>query len=160
MWERDGKAYSGSTNGQNTFNFQRVASFSNVVPNTSFKLGTLTYHNGTINSGTGSTGLDLRLTIDLTTPDEPVANGDVMMSLVNTSNIDTGNNSQSADQCTIITPSTNFYFTYGGVTYTLAISYGNVDISVGVVVGNTLAVWEGATATVDVYGTFVTTTPP
>jgi hypothetical protein len=161
--ETDGTAASGSGityNGANTFTFNRVSSFANVAPNTPFKIGTLTYHNGTIWSGTGATGLDLKLTITMTTPPEAATNGDVYMSLVNSANVNGGNNSQSADQCTLITPFTNFSFVYGGITYTLKISYGAIDVAVGWVSGNTLGVYEGSTGTVDVMASFISTVPP
>jgi hypothetical protein len=153
--EIDGSPASGYS--ADIFNFQRVANFANVAPNTAFKLGTINYSNGTVYTGTAATALDLRLTFVLTTPPEAATSGDVHMGLVSTTN--SSDSRASADQCTLVTPLTNYSFVYGGVTYTLKISWGSPIVSQGWVSGDVLYVYEGATAVVDVLATFVSSVP-
>jgi hypothetical protein len=154
--ETDGIAASSSVT-PNNFVFQRVATFSNVPPNTPFRLGTLTYTNGTVNSGTAATALDLKVTFNLTSPPEAATTGDVQLGLVSTSN--TSNATTSADRCTLIAPMTSYSYVYGGITYTLKLAWGTPSISQGWITGDTLNVYEGATATVDLIATFVSQTP-
>lgn len=153
--ETDGRAASSSTNGANTFNFTTPGSFTNIQPNTSFTIGQLVYHNGTINSGTGSTGLNLQLDITMSTPAIATTSAHISISLSNTVNSGDGSNSQSADAATLANPVTDYSVVVNGVTYTLVVSYGSIDSSQGYVSGNTVNVWEGATGTVSVVAQFV-----
>lgn len=152
--ETDGKAYSGSTNGANTFTFTSPGSFTNIAPNTSFTIGNLVYHNGTINSGTGSTGLNLELDITMSTPQIATTPCHIAIALSNTANSGDGNNSQSADAATLSNPVTDYSVMVNGVQYTLVVSYGSIDSTQGYVSGNTVNVWEGATGLVSVIAQF------
>lgn len=156
--ETDGNPASGYNTGPNSFTFKRVATFSNVPPNSDFRLGSLIYHNGTIYSGTGATTLHLRLNITMTSPSIAETGTNVNIQLDNT--INTANAAESADYATLVNPTTNYSISVDGVTYTLQVHYGTIAVSQGYVSGNTLAVWEGSTGTVDVFGNFVSSTPP
>lgn len=153
--ETDGKAASSSTNGANVFTFTTSGSFTNIPPNQQFTIGNLVYHNGTINSGSGSTGLNLQLDITMSTPSIGTTAAHISIALSNTSNSGDGNNSQSADAATLSNPVTDYAVTVNGVVYTLVVSYGSIDSSQGYVSGNTANVWEGATGTVSVVAEFV-----
>lgn len=157
--ERDGTATSSSGPGQNAFIFKREASFSGVAPNTEFKIGQITYHNGTIRSGTGSTGLSLHLDLTLKDPSVGTTGTNILMKLENTRNSSGGANAKSADACTLANPVTDYSITIGGVTYTLILKYGTIDISEGFVSGDTLNVWEGADGEVDILAVFASTVP-
>jgi len=157
--ERDGTATSSSGPGQNVFTFKREASFSEVAPNTTFKIGRIIYKNGTIRSGTGSTGLSLHLDLTLKDPAVGTTGTDITMKLTNTPNSSGGANEKSADACILADPVTDYSITIGGVTYTLILKYGTIDISKGFVSGDTLNVWEGADGDVDILGVFASTVP-
>ena len=81
------------------------------------------------------------------------------MKLDNTPNSSGGANAKSADSCTLSNPVTNYSIHVGGVTYTLILKYGNIDISKGYVSGDTLNVWEGADGDVDILAVFASTVP-
>lgn len=156
--ETDGTPASGYNTGPNSFDFKRVPTFNGVPPNTDFRLGTLLYHNGTIVSGTGASVLHLHLEITMTSPSIAETGTNVNIQLDNT--INTASAAESADYATLVNPTTNYSISVDGVTYTLQVHYGTISVSQGYVSGNTLAVWEGSTGTVDVFGSFVSSTPP
>lgn len=157
--ERDGTPTSSSGPGQNVFTFKREESFSGIAPNTTFKLGRITYNNGTIKSGTGSTELSLYLDLTLKDPAVGTTGTKILMKLENTPNSSGGANEKSADACALANPVTDYSITVGGVTYTLVLKYGTIDISKGFVSGDTLNVWEGAVGEVDILGVFASTVP-
>jgi prepilin-type N-terminal cleavage/methylation domain-containing protein len=153
--ETDGTPAPGYT-GPNVFTFNTPGSFAGIAPNAQFAIGQLVYHNGTIYSGTGSTSLDLKLNITLTNPQVATTTVDIPLSLDNTANSGNGNNALSADTATLASPVTNYSIVINGVTYTLRVFFGNIDVTQGYVSGNTLGVWEGATGTVNILAMFAT----
>ena len=155
--ETDGTASSGANS--NVFDFSRVASFGGVPPNQEFKIGQLTYTNGTILSGTGSTGLHLHLDITMSSPSVATTGADINIALNNTTN--TSDAAASADIATLSNPITNYAVVLNGVTYTLWIHYGAMDVSQGFVDNNnhSMHVYESATGTVPVIASFVSSTP-
>ena len=94
----------------------------------------------------------------MTSPTIAETGTNVNIQLDNT--INTASNAESADYATLVNPVTNYAISVDGVTYTLKIQYGSIAVSQGYTSGNTLAVWEGSTGTVDVIGSFVSSTPP
>ncbi len=60
----------------------------NTSPNTPFDLGTLTFHNGTIDSGSGADGIDFNLSMAFDNVPEKNFNLDTHFGLVNTPNTD------------------------------------------------------------------------
>ncbi len=153
--ETDGIQASGYTDGNNSFNFYTSGAFSNIQPNTNFPIGTIVYHNGTINSGSGSTGLTLELDITMGTPAIATTACNIQIALSNSANSGNGNNAQSADTATLSDPVTDYAVNVNGVTYTLVVAYGSIDSSQGYVSGNTLNVWEGATGTCQIIASFI-----
>jgi len=130
------------------------ASFVTVSPETTFGLGTLTYHNGAIALGTEASSVDLAVTLTfsdpaglgpqsftfpftmVTTPNggvDPVADAD---------SVELGLGRQSV-------------FSFGGTSYTLDLSFGNFH---GNSLGDadTFRVLEQGTGTVDLQGTITT----
>ena len=155
--ETDGTAASGY--GANIFTFARQASFAGVPPNQEFKVGQLNYTNGTINTGTGATGLHLHLDIAMTSPSVTSTPADIGIVLNNTVNSE--NAASSADIATLSNPVTNYSIVLNGVTYTLQIHYGSIDVTQGFVDNNNLSlhVYESASGSVPVVGSFVSSTP-
>ena len=132
-------------------NYQNVA-FSSP-PETTFKIGTLTYYNGTINSGTGADGVSLNLNVAFTLPSGVHQNFLYGMQLINT--VNTGDPIASADYLILSTfPSS--VFSYGGSTYTLTLGFQNLTGGGFLQTGNELHVLEGGTATADLMGTITT----
>lgn len=156
--ELDGIAHISSGNGRNSFTFRRSPSFTNVAPDADFVLGQITYKNGTINSGTGATNLNLRLDITMSNPGVASTPADIRIKLENTVN-NAVSEEEDADYCILSNPVTNYAINVGGVTYTLTVRYGTIAASQGYVNGYTLGVWEGATGTVDIIARFVSSTP-
>lgn len=134
-------------------------SFSNISPELEFAIGNLTFHNGTILAGTGATGVELALNLDLTV-NIPIATQNVTFTfeLINTPNYDWQSNNENADYVQISTPSEMFTTTYNGVIY-------YIDLSFGAVGGNGFStidefhVWENQEASATVIAK-ITTTPP
>ena len=96
-------------------------------PQLDVQIGQITYHNGTISSGTGSTALSLHLDITLKDPAVATTGMDILMKLDNTPNSSGGANEKSADACTLANPVTNYSINIGGVTYTLILKYGTIE---------------------------------
>ncbi len=91
-----------------------------------FSIGTLTYFNGTIYSGTGANSVDLQVTVTLTTPSGISQNFVQTLQLLNTVNTD--NPQASADIVFLPTSFPDTVFTIGGNEYTLSfIGFGSIQ---------------------------------
>ena len=134
-------------------------SFENISPEQEFVIGTLTFYNGTIISGTGANGVELELDLDLTV-NIPIATQDITFTfeLINTPNYDYQTNDQNADYVLISTPSEEFTTTYNGVTYYIDLSFGEIGEN-GFSTVDQFHVWENEEATGTVLA-MITTTPP
>ena len=152
--ESNGTVSTRFATGRNVFTFAPMQTFSSVSPNTQFKIGTLSYFNGTVNFGTDATALDLHINLSLSVPVVSTADIDNPLSLTNTVNHFVSATAD-ADYVTLSVPTTNWSITQNGVVYTLQMALANINDANGWVSGTTLYVYEGAKATVDVMGAFV-----
>lgn len=122
----------------------------NTSTETPFKIGTMTYFNGTTVVGTNATGVDLDVTLAFTVPSGQNETFTFNLGIVTTPNV--GTDQQNADILTLpgfFSPQT---FTYNGTTYQVQLTgWSNVNAD-GFVVGNDLHVYEGGTASADLNG--------
>ncbi|MEM9479156.1 MAG: choice-of-anchor K domain-containing protein [Verrucomicrobiota bacterium] len=139
------------------------ASFYDVAPGEQFELGTLTYYNGTIFTGTEANSVDLN--VDLSFDDGGGnSNFNYTLELINVGNDDnawSGNSSAfaSADYVHL----DNIYSTVdqslGGTDYTLQIEFGETT-SQGFSTIDSFYVIEEGTATGTLYGTLIPAVDP
>lgn len=118
---------------------------------TPFKIGTLTYFNGTVAFGTEVTSVDLSLSTVFTTPTIPTVSNAFTLSVVTTPN--TGDPNADADYLNLPTSFGASDFVIGGTTYHVALTgFGNV-VGDGFLASNAtqLHVREGASATADLF---------
>ena len=115
---------------------------------TLFKVGTLTYYNGTITSGTGADSVSMDVLFNFTDPAGVDRTFIYALSLINTPN--TGTAEQQAD---IVSMSSvpNQTFTVGSTTYTIHLSFANFSAS-SFGGPNEFRVFENARATADLEG--------
>jgi hypothetical protein len=145
-----GKAVSGSSS--NTLEFQRVGSFT-VAPDTDFKLGVISYNNGTVAGGTEASAIDLKLDMFLTKPTLRTGSASIHLTLWSSPN--TKDAKESADYAQLENPKTNFTFAFDGVTYTLQLRFANVSVVEGWTDGTRLYVYEGSKGRADLIARFV-----
>jgi hypothetical protein len=141
----------GDGTGPSSLNYLNTP-FSSVTE-TPFKIGTLTYYNGTVILGTAADGVDLNLNVNFTLPSGINQNFLYTMQLITTPN--TGTAQQNADYV-ILSTFPDSIFSYSGVTYTLTMGFENLEGGGFLQTGNELHVLEGGTATADLMGTVTT----
>lgn len=119
-------------------------SFSAIQSNQSFTLGNLTFINGTTYNLSEATGTTLQVQLNFSDPALSKV-VDVNLKLVSTDHVD-GDRLASADTVELVNPNPTTV-TIDGITYTLQLSWVTLDPGAGVVQGNKLLVFEGASAT-------------
>ena len=127
---------------------------------TQFSLGTLTYFNGTIVSGTEATAVDLGLTTNFTNPVLGNVLSAFTLSLNSTPN--TGTPDQNADFVYFPSSFSTSVFTVGGVNYTVQLlGFGNI-VGDGFLTSDTtqLHVREGGSAHADLLAKVTSQLPP
>ncbi|MDB6070126.1 MAG: hypothetical protein JWL81_1297 [Verrucomicrobiales bacterium] len=141
-----------------------------IAPEDTFELGTLTYFNGTVWTGTMANSVVLNVALNLTTPGvvENLAFTFKLMSTVNTKltkiatpgNTETETQMDDADADFVYIPdvSTKFNTTIKGQVFYLILSFGAHSAD-GFTTINTFHTHENKTMTGKIYGRF-TTTPP
>jgi hypothetical protein len=139
----------GFNTGPSSLQYQNIA-FSGAPAETAFQMGTLTYFNGTIQSGSQADSVDLSLAVTFTDPAGINQNFVYLMQLISTPN--TADPNDSADYVILGTfPSTTF--TSGGNTYTLTMAFDHLQGGGFIQTGNQFHVLEGSSATADLMGT-------
>lgn len=135
------------------------SSFEDISPEQEFVIGTLTYYNGTVVSGTGAAGVELELDLDLTV-NIPIATEEITFTfeLINTPNYDWQSNDQNADYVVISAPREEFTTTYNGVTYYINLSFGQVGEN-GFTTIDEFHVWENREASGTVIAKITTVAP-
>jgi hypothetical protein len=136
----------------NTLEFDRAA-FISVPPDTDFKIGGISYYNGTVTAGTEATSINLNLKLLLTNPSIMSGNATAHLSLWSSTN--TNNAAQSADYIQVDNPKTDFAVTIDGVTYTLQLRFANIAAVEGWTDGTKLYVFEGSKGHADLIARFV-----
>lgn len=131
------------TGSPNVLNFTNQ-SFSAVQANQAFVLGGLTFINGTTYNESEATNATLQVQLNFSDPALSRV-VDINLKLVSTDHVE-GDRLASADTVELINPNP-ITLTIDGVTYTLQLSWVTLDPGAGVVQGNKLLVFEGASAT-------------
>jgi hypothetical protein len=135
------------------------ASFSGVTPGQFFNLGSLTYFNGSVASGTEADSVVLRNSLSFTNPSGIILQSfNFGFQLINRPNTD--DPTASADSVFL---STNFQptiFSFGGINYTLDLTFGTVSGINGFSNPNEFFVREGQSAGVSLLGKITAQTPP
>lgn len=134
----------------NTLRFN-PQSFSSIAPNVAFKVGELAYHNGTTFNDSHANGVQLLVKIALADPAQAIEFA-LNFELVNTEN--TGDARASADYVRITNLTQNIGLTIDGINYALVLGFGGTD-SFGFSTSNEFHVYEGATGTGAINGTFI-----
>jgi len=125
------------------------ASFVKVAPDEEFKLGTLTYYNGTTVSGTNATTVNIALDLDLTTPGVRESLN-FTFRLLSTQN--RGHDAdEDADYVWIPDVSTNFRTTIKGKQFALILRFGEHSAD-GFTTIDTFHAHEGKALTGAIYG--------
>ncbi|APW59675.1 choice-of-anchor K domain-containing protein [Paludisphaera borealis] len=147
----------GSDSLPNSLTYAAVGSISSTTE-TPFKLGTLTYFNGTTVSNTTPDQISLQISLNLTQPGAVNQNFNFALNLVSTPN--TSDPDASADYVYFPSSFSSTTFMSEGVTYTLRVlGFENV-VGDGFLDSNSsqLHVREQGTASADLYGVVTTDT--
>ena len=120
-----------------------------VAPGDWFFLGKLTYYNGTIISGTGAGGVNLKFGFNMTQPSATSTSADYTLKLINTPN--TGTNEQNADYVYLPTLGVPFTTTVGGRKFKLDVRFGETTAN-GFGNVSEFHIFEGTSATGSMYG--------
>jgi len=129
-----------------------------VQENEQFVFGTLNFFNGTINSATDATNIDLDVNFSLNQPTTRSDKFSFHLDLVNTDNL-ISSRIKSADYLSFNNAVAASSFTSGGVSYTLEfLGFDNLTAN-GFTQDNSFRVYENASASVDLIGR-ITSTPP
>lgn len=135
----------------NSLNFSGQ-NFTNVAPGETFKLGVLNYHNGNSYYDSHATGVRLKINLELPNRGQSVA-FDLVLDLVNTEN-DPDDPAASADYVRITNLQQNLGLLINGVSYRIQLGFGATD-SFGFSTNSQFHVYEGATGTGELLGTFI-----
>lgn len=131
--------------------------FSSVPAETAFKVGTLTYFNGTTAVGSTPTSINLNLAVNFADPLGVNQGFLYTMQLISTPN--SGTAEENADYV-ILSTFPDARFTAGGTSYTLTLGFTDLQGGGFIQTGNELHVLEGQTATADLTGTITTAAVP
>lgn len=126
--------------------------FSNIPPGQKFKLGDFRYHNGNSYYDSHAIKVSLRIVINLPDRGQTVP-FDLNLDLVNTEN-DPDDPAASADYVKIQNLNQNLSLTINDVPYKIALEFGATD-SFGFSTKNSFHVYEGASGTGELLGTFL-----
>jgi hypothetical protein len=126
----------------------------NTSTETDFRIGTLSYFNGTVTADPPGppASVDLRVQLTFSTPPVGVQNSDFRLQLINSPN--TGTPDQNADAVVFPTAFSSTVFSFGGAQYTLQIlGFRNV-VGDGFLTSDPFRfnVREGLTASADLFG--------
>ena len=131
-----------------------------VNADTPFSFGTLTYFNGTTSSGTAAETVDLDVTMNLTAPTGITENFLYNLTFYLTPN---GGYDPVADADYMFLPLAQplTSFSFNGINYTLAfLGFGSLDDNGFVTTVDEFHVYEGASASAQLFGQFTESTAP
>ncbi|MGK0188963.1 MAG: hypothetical protein ACI9R3_004779 [Verrucomicrobiales bacterium] len=123
------------------------ADFDNIVPEIEFVVGTINFYNGTIYSGTGASGVELNVALEVEV-NIPVENEELIfpLELINTPNYEWQDNDANADFVKLTSTSTTFVTAADGTIYYLILGFAD-STSSGFTTIDEFHVWEGQSAT-------------
>ncbi len=124
-----------------------------------FTVGTLSYYNGTIYSGTGATAIDLDIVMDFTTPSGINESFVYNMQLINTPNSD-WDPVGSADYVKLPSSFAPAYFTVDGTDYTLELTGFYESDNGGYTQIDEFHIYEGNDASAELRGKITADFPP
>jgi hypothetical protein len=143
----------------NILGFHAVAGGFSSVTETPFKVGSISYYNGTTESGTTPDSVDLALTLDFTDPAIPAVTSDYTFKLVSTPN---QGKDPDADADYVYLPSafSATSFVIGSTTYNVKLTGFENIVGDGFLTSNDLAfhVRENGTASADLFAVVTTQT--
>lgn len=143
-----GKIQGASGLTQSTMDFVGTPSFK-AAPGEWFFLGKLTYYNGTIISGSGAGGINLKFAFNIAQPTATTTNADYFFKLINTRNI--GTEAENADYVYLPTLGVPFSTTVGGRKFKLDVRFGETTAN-GFGNVSEFHIFEGKSATGSLYG--------
>jgi prepilin-type N-terminal cleavage/methylation domain-containing protein len=120
-----------------------------AAPGEWFYLGKLTYYNGTIVSGTGAGGINMKFAFNISQPTSTTTNADYLFKLINTKNI--GTEAENADYVYLPTLGVPFSTTVGGRKFKLDVRFGETTAN-GFGNVSEFHIYEGKSATGSLYG--------
>ena len=120
-----------------------------AAPGEWFFLGKLTYYNGSIVSGTGAGGINLKFAFNISTPTATTTTADYLFKLINTKN--TGTDAENADYVYLPTLGVPFATTVGGRKFKLDVRFGETTAN-GFGNVSEFHIYEGKSATGSLYG--------
>lgn len=126
--------------------------FLDISPDSRFKLGNLSYYNGTINSNTGADKVDLSIALSFAGISEPL-DFNFTLDLINSVNV-TGDQVASADSVKLNNNLSEVAVTLGGTDYTLKLEFGETT-EFGFSTISEFFVFENAIASGVLYGTLI-----
>jgi hypothetical protein len=135
----------------NSLEFRRLGIVS-VPADTDFRVGEITYFNGTVAFGTEASSADLKLNVQLLNP--VTQSGSVAAHLTLQSTPNGGGEVKSADYIQLENPQTDFVVQANGMSYTLQLRFANIKTNEGWTDGTKLHVYENATGHADLIGVF------
>jgi prepilin-type N-terminal cleavage/methylation domain-containing protein len=142
---------SNSGDAANNLQFRRTPVIS-AAPNVAFRVGEISYFNGTVALGTEAASVDLKLKIQILTP--ILASGTATAHLSLWSSPNTSDASDSADYAQLNNPVTDFTMQVDGITYALELKFANVKPEEGWTDGTKLYVFEDSNGHADIVGVF------
>ncbi|MEP6501805.1 MAG: choice-of-anchor K domain-containing protein [Betaproteobacteria bacterium] len=142
--------------GPSSVDFAAVAGGFSTVTETPFKVGTLTYFNGTTALGSTPDSVQLALTLDFLSPTIPSVTSDYTFDIVTTSNTDDPD--ASADFLNLPSAFSTTSFVIGGTTYNVKLTGFSNIVGDGFLASDDLAlhVREGGTASADLFAVVTT----
>lgn len=142
--------------GPNSLTFTGIP-FTSIPAGQEFDYGTISYFNGTTATGTNATGGDLLATLTFTVPGSISPQSFTFdIGLFTTPNT-TGTLAGDADYLTLNNPAVpSTTFTVGSDDYTLEFTrFGNLSVTGGSISGDQFNVWEGYSASADLFGEII-----
>lgn len=123
------------------------SNFENIVPEIEFVVGTIEFYNGTIYAGTGASGVELNVELEVEV-NIPVENEELIfpLELINTPNYGWQDNDANADYVRLSSTSTTFATAGDGTVYYLVLGFAD-STSSGFTTIDEFHVWEGQSAT-------------
>jgi hypothetical protein len=130
-----------------------------VNSDTTFSFGTLTYYNGATYSGSTASTVDLDVTVNLTSPIGIIE--DFLYNLTFNMTPNEGSPEEQADYLYLPTIQPSTSFSYDGTDYTLEfLGFGSIDSNGFVTSLDQFHVYEGASASAQLFGKFTESTAP
>jgi len=152
-WGSDSAGNSNSQYKKSWLNYDGAA-FTNITPGERFQIGTLDYFNGTIQTGTGATGVSFAVDLSLALNGATTRSAFIFdLDLVNVQNKG-GDEWGSADYVRLANPTASQIVTFNGIQFQLQLEFGETSAS-GISYFNEFHVLESDRASTRIYGNLI-----